>query len=39
MIAKHFDMDKDGRLNTAERQNAMEALKGGYEKNFMWGLE
>jgi hypothetical protein len=27
VIAKHFDKDKDGRLNTTERNNAKEALK------------
>lgn len=31
MIAKYFDQDKDGRLNTAEKENAMKALKDGFE--------
>lgn len=31
VIAKYFDEDKDGRLNTAEKQNAMKALKDGFE--------
>lgn len=26
VIAKHFDTDGDGRLNTAEKENAMKAL-------------
>lgn len=39
VIAKHFDKDGDGRLNTAEKANAMQALKDGFESKFMWGLE
>jgi hypothetical protein len=39
VIAKHFDKDEDGRLNTAEKANAMDALKNGYEDNFVWGIE
>ena len=39
VMAKHFDKDLDGRLNTAEKSNAIKALKEGYEGNFMWGLE
>lgn len=27
IIAKHFDKDQDGRLNTQEKKNAIEALK------------
>jgi len=38
-IAKQFDKDKDGRLNTAEKTNAMRALASGYEDNFVWNLE
>jgi hypothetical protein len=38
-IAKQFDGDKDGRLNTAEKANAMRALASGYEDNFVWNLE
>ena len=29
----------DGRLNTAEKANAMQALQDGYENNFIWGIE
>ena len=39
VIAKHFDQDRDGRLNTAEKANAMAALKEGYENQFVWGIE
>ena len=39
VIAKHFDKDMDGRLNTAEKQNAVEALKDGFETKFLWGIE
>jgi len=31
VIAKYFDMDKDGRLNTAEKENAIKALQDGFE--------
>jgi len=39
VIAKYFDKDGDGRLNTAEKQEAMSALKNGFEKQFYWGIE
>jgi hypothetical protein len=39
VIAKHFDKDGDGRLNTAEKQNAVQALKEGFESKFVWGIE
>ena len=39
VIAKHFDEDKDGRLNTAEKEKAMKALQNGFEDNFVWGIE
>lgn len=39
MIAKYFDQDKDGRLNTAEKDSAMKALKEGFENQFVWGIE
>lgn len=38
-ISKQFDKDKDGRLNTAEKANAMRALSSNYEDNFVWNLE
>lgn len=39
VIAKQFDLDKDGILNTEERNNAMKALEEGFENNFLWGIE
>ena len=38
-LSKRFDNDKDGRLNTAERENTMKALKNGYEDQFVWNVE
>jgi len=38
-IAKIFDQDRDGKLNKIEKSNAMEAVKNGLEKNYMWGVE
>ena len=39
VIAKHFDKDNDGRLNTAEKANAMKAIQEGFENQFVWGVE
>ena len=39
VVAKHFDKDEDGRLNTAEKANAIKALKEGFENKFVWGIE
>jgi len=39
VIAKQFDKDGDGRLNTNEKKNAMSAIKSGYEANFVWNVE
>ena len=39
VIAKYFDDDNDGRLNTAEKHNAMQALQDGFENKFIWGVE
>jgi hypothetical protein len=38
-LAKHFDKDGDGRLNTAEKEAAMKALEDGFESKFIWGIE
>ena len=38
-LAKHFDKDKDGKLNAEELATARKALKEGYEKKFLFGLE
>jgi len=39
VISKHFDLDKDGILNDQERNNALQAVKEGFEEKFMWGVE
>lgn len=38
-LAKHFDQDKDGRLNSSEKNNALQSLENGYERKFMWNVE
>eukprot|EP00826_Nyctotherus_ovalis_P052133 TRINITY_DN6571_c0_g2_i1.p2 TRINITY_DN6571_c0_g2~~TRINITY_DN6571_c0_g2_i1.p2 ORF type:complete len:181 (-),score=56.75 TRINITY_DN6571_c0_g2_i1:1261-1803(-) len=38
-ISKQFDKDRDGRLNTAEKADAMRALSSEYEDGFVWNLE
>jgi hypothetical protein len=38
-LSKHFDLDKDGKLNQTERKNAEEALKTGFADKFVFGLE
>ena len=39
VIAKRFDQDRDGKLNSKERKNAIKALNNGYEDNFVWNIE
>ena len=38
-LGKHFDADGDGRLNTAEKQTAMNEIEKGFETKYLWGLE
>ena len=38
-LGLRFDKDKDGRLNTQEKKEAINAIKNGYEKKFHWGLD
>lgn len=38
-LATKFDIDKDGKLNKQEFENALKAIKGGYADNFVWGCE
>ena len=38
-LAKRFDKDGEGRLNSAERRAAEQALKEGVTKQFVWGVE
>ena len=39
LIAKLFDKDKDGILDAKERAAALDAIKNGFEQNFVWGVE
>jgi hypothetical protein len=40
VVASRFDVDKDGRLSSIERENAIRALRDeNYEDNFAWGIE
>ena len=39
MVAKLFDVDKDGKLNAAEKQNALNALKNGFENKYIWNID
>ena len=40
VIAKIFDKDKDGRLNSAERQEALRSIvQDNIEDKFVWGIE
>lgn len=36
VLAKLFDVDKDGKLNEKEKANALEAIKNGIENEFFW---
>ncbi len=38
-LAKRFDADQDGRLNTREKETALRALESGYENQFVWKVE
>lgn len=38
-LARRFDADNDGKLNSYERETALNALNNGIENNFRWGLE
>lgn len=38
-LAKHFDKDRDGKLNEKESQNAYEEIRNGYEDKFFWNLD
>ena len=37
LLAKKFDLDRDGRLNTNERRNLDKAIKNGFIDNFSFG--
>jgi hypothetical protein len=38
-IAKRFDVDQDGKLNSAEKKAAICSLKNGFEDQFYWNVE
>ena len=38
-LAQLFDKDKDGKLNAQEKANALNALKHGFENNFVWNID
>ena len=38
-LAKHFDKDKDNKLNETELAEARQAIKNGFENKFMFGLD
>ncbi|OMJ89748.1 hypothetical protein SteCoe_8015 [Stentor coeruleus] len=39
VLASKFDFDKDGKLNSQERENALKAISQGYANQFVWGCE
>ena len=39
MLSKLFDADKDGKLNEAEKKNALNAIKHGFENKFIWNID
>jgi hypothetical protein len=39
VLAKRYDVDGDGKLNEIERKNALEGIKNGVEKEYVWNLE
>ena len=38
-LSKLFDVDKDGKLNSREKANALEAINLGYDDKLVWGCE
>ena len=39
VLSKRFDVDGDGKLNAIEKKNALEAIKNGVEREYVWNLE
>jgi hypothetical protein len=39
VISKVFDKGQKGHLTGSERKNALEAVKGGLEHQYQWGVE
>ena len=39
MLSKLFDADKDGKQNSVEKQNALDAINKGFENRFIWNID
>ena len=39
VLSKRFDVDGDGKVNEIEKKNALEAIKNGVEREYVWNLE
>ena len=39
VLGKRFDIDGDGKLNDIEKKTALEAIKNGVEREYVWNLE
>ena len=39
VLAKRFDVDGDGKLNSQEKNAALDAIRKGVEKEYLWNLE
>ena len=39
VLGKRFDVDGDGKLNDIEKKTALEAIKNGVEREYVWNLE
>ena len=39
VLSKRFDVDGDGKLKKKKKKNALEAIKNGVEREYVWNLE
>ena len=39
VLSKRYDVDGDGKLNEIEKKNALEGIKNGVEREYVWNLE
>ena len=39
VLSKRYDADCDGKLDETERKNALEGIKNGVERDYVWNLE
>ena len=39
VLSKRYDVDGDGKLNEIEKKNAIEGIKNGVEREYVWNLE